>query len=69
MNWISLRIKLREHFGNNFNFYNDKYRSGKRRIKIRTSNPNSILAYIKQIAPELDAKLYTGYSVTIHYNN
>ncbi len=35
MNWTELRPKLREQYGNRFGFYNDKYRSGIRRIKIR----------------------------------
>jgi hypothetical protein len=73
MTWDKLRIKLREQFGRTFSFYNDKYKSGVRRIKIGTYYPYKFLAYIKEIAPELDVKIYVAYPgaeplVTIHYN-
>ena len=73
MNWTKLRPKLREQFGNYFSFYNDKYRSGKRRIKIGYQYPYKMLSYIKEIAPELDVKTWVPHPgaeplVTIHYN-
>jgi hypothetical protein len=73
MTWTELRPKLQEQFGKTFSFYNDKYRSGKRRIKIGYRYPYKFLSYIKKIAPELDAKIYVEYPgaeplVTIHYN-
>ena len=73
MTWIELRPKLREQFGNNFSFYNDKYKSGVRRIKIGTYYPYKFLSYIKEIVPELDVKIYVAHPgaeprVTIHYN-
>jgi hypothetical protein len=73
MTWTELRPKLRGQFGNNFSFYNDKYKSGKRRIKISTSHPHKFISYIKEIAPELDVKVWIPYPgavllVTIHYN-
>ena len=70
MNWIELRPVLREKFGSEFNFYNDKYRSGVRRIKICCSNPSDMCSYIKRLCPELDVKLFgsiMGVNVTIHY--
>ena len=73
MIWTELRLKLREQFGRMFSFYNDKYKSGKRRIKIGTYYPYKFLSYIKEIAPELDVKIWVPYPgaeplVTIHYN-
>ena len=68
MTWTELRPKLQEQFGRTFSFYNDRYKSGKRRIKISYGYPQNIIAYIKQIAPELDVKQYTYTDVTIHYN-
>ena len=74
MNWKELRPLLRLEFGNEFSFYNDLYKSGIRRIKIHTSTPNEMLAFIKTLSPELDTKLFIGDSawsrsqkVTIHY--
>ena len=68
MTWAKLRPKLRGQFGNYFSFYNDKYRSGKRRIKISTAYPQDMITYVKQISPELDIKQWNTYSITIHYN-
>ena len=73
MTWDKLRIELRQRFGSHFGFYNDKYRSGIRRIKIETHQPQEFYLYIKEIAPELDINLYKPYPgsrnrVTIHYN-
>jgi len=68
MNWTELRIELRQRFVDNFSFYNDKYKSGKRRIKIGYGYPQNMVDYIKTIAPELDAKHYETYTLTIHYN-
>ena len=74
MNWKTLRPALREKFGKDFAFYNDLYKSGTRRIKIRVNNAVEVLNYIKSLDPKLDAKLYytTSYGykctrVTIHY--
>jgi hypothetical protein len=73
MTWIELRPKLRGQFGNYFSFFNDRYRSGKRRIKIGYQYPYKMLSYIKEIAPELDVKTWVEHpgatpKVTIHYN-
>jgi hypothetical protein len=68
MNWIELRPKLQEQFGRTFSFYNDKYKSGIRRIKISYAYPQNIIDYVKTIAPELDTKHYGTYTLTIHYN-
>jgi hypothetical protein len=68
MTWIELRPKLQEQFGRTFSFYNDKYKSGKRRIKISYGYPQNMIDYIKEIAPELDTKHYRTYTLTIHYN-
>jgi hypothetical protein len=73
MTWTKLRIELRQRFGSHFGFYNDKYRSGIRRIKIETHQPQEFYSYIKEIAPELDVKIYVAHPgaeplVTIHYN-
>lgn len=68
MTWTKLRPILREQFGNSFSFYNDKYKSGKRRIKINMGDTQNLIGYIKEIAPELDVKRYKMYTTTIHYN-
>jgi hypothetical protein len=74
MNWKTLRPVLRNKFGENFEFYNDLYKSGTRRIKIRVINAVEVFNYIKSLDPTLDVKLYKtvsyGYKctrVTIHY--
>jgi hypothetical protein len=75
MNWTELRPVLREKFGKDFTFYNDVYRSGTRRIKIDCVNPYEICIFIKELCPELDAKIYKSQyrgsgirtRVTIHY--
>jgi len=74
MNWKTLRPILREKFGQEFTFYNDLYKSGTRRIKIRVTNAVEIFNYIKSLDPKLDVNLYEttswGYKhtrVTIHY--
>jgi len=74
MNWKELRPILRQEFGTDFTFYNDQYKSGTRRIKIRTSKFNTIFTFIKNKFPELDVKLYkeniwgAAYTrITIHY--
>jgi hypothetical protein len=74
MNWKTLRPLLRQEFGQNFGFYNDLYKSGTRRIKIRTHNVEDIYNFIKNISPELNLNIYneTVYnhnfnSITIHY--
>jgi hypothetical protein len=43
MNWTELRVKLRQQYGNKIGFFNDKYRSGKRRVKIYGSVDNKTL--------------------------
>jgi hypothetical protein len=68
MTWTKLRPMLREQFGNSFSFFNDKYKSGKRRIKIGVGDTQDVIGYIKSIAPELDVKQYKMYTITIHYN-
>lgn len=55
MNWTQLRPLLREQYGNKFGFYNDKYRSGKRRIKIRCNGVNQ--SVMKQFILEQDSSL------------
>ncbi len=76
MNWKTLRPLLRQEFGQNFGFYNDLYKSGTRRIKIRTDKQDvdKIFNYIKNISPELNVNIYeetvflhTFNSITIHY--
>jgi hypothetical protein len=76
MNWKTLRPLLRQNFGQNFMFYNDLYKSGTRRIKIRTDikEVDKIFNFIKNISPELNVNiyeetvfLYTFNSITIHY--
>ena len=75
MNWTELRPVLREKFGRDFYFYNDVYRSGVRRIKIGSTNPDEICDFIKVLCPELDTKIYKSQyrgsgirtRVTIHY--
>ena len=74
MNWKTLRPLLRQEFGQNFMFYNDLYKSGTRRIKIRSNNTEGIYNFIKNISPELNLNIYneTVYnhnfnSITIHY--
>jgi hypothetical protein len=53
MNWTQLRVKLRKEFGNQFGFYNDKYRSGVRRVKIYGMD----LKELKQFIREQDSNL------------
>jgi hypothetical protein len=76
MNWKTLRPLLRQEFGQNFGFYNDLYKSGTRRIKIRTDKQDvdKIFNYIKNTCPELNVNIYKevvflhGFnSITIHY--
>jgi hypothetical protein len=76
MNWKTLRPLLRQEFGQNFGFYNDLYKSGNRRIKIRTDikDVDKIFNYIKSICPELNVNIYEETvflhnfnSITIHY--
>ena len=79
MNWTQLRPKLREQYGNKFGFYNDKYRSGKRRIKIRYNgvDSNELKQFILKQDPNLDVNDYDwkqGMSygvvkcVTVHFS-
>lgn len=74
MNWNTLRPLLRQEFGKNFMFYNDLYKSGTRRIKIRSNSTEEIYNFIKNISPELNVNIYQEEvwtnlftSVTIHY--
>ena len=74
MNWNALRPLLRQEFSKNFMFYNDLYKSGTRRIKIRTHNIEGIYNFIKNISPELNLNIYQEEvwgnrfnSITIHY--
>jgi hypothetical protein len=76
MNWKELRPVLRKEFGRDFYFYNDQYKSGTRRIKIRTMEPQTMVEFLNTNYPELDAKIYVAQegwiaynrkSVTIHY--
>jgi hypothetical protein len=76
MNWKTLRPLLRQEFGQNFGFYNDLYKSGTRRIKIRTDKQDvdKVFNYIKNTCPELNVNIYEevvflhGFnSITIHY--
>jgi len=69
MNWNELRQKLRDEYGNYFTFYNDKYRSGKRRIKINCSfiGVKEMKQFILEQDSSLDVNEYGGYYVTIHF--
>ena len=74
MNWNTLRPLLRQEFGKNFMFYNDLYKSGTRRIKIRSNSTEEIYNFIKNASPELNVNIYEEWvwgnvfnSVTIHY--
>jgi len=74
MNWKTLRPLLRQNFGQNFMFYNDLYKSGTRRIKIRSNSTEEIYKFIKNAHPELNVNIYEEWvwgnvfnSVTIHY--
>ena len=76
MNWTELRPLLRIKFGKDFGFYNDLYKSGTRRIKIYTHNPEGIYSYIKGLNLQLDVNYYKETPifcripitrVTIHY--
>ena len=80
MIWSELRVKLREKFGNEFTFYNDKYRSGKRRIKISCNrvNRDEMKQFILEQNSSLDVNEYDslyrscGFHIckclTIHYS-
>jgi hypothetical protein len=48
MNWTELRPLLRKQYGDKINFFNDKYRSGTRRIKIYGVDPNKIKRFIRK---------------------
>lgn len=73
IDWKELRPVLRESFGKDFYFYNDKYKSGKRRIKICTTEPEKMCTFINALFPFTDCKLWNdsrkGKMVTIYYNN
>jgi hypothetical protein len=77
MNWTELRPKLREQYGDKISFFNDKYRSGTRRIKIYGVDPNKIKRFIRKqdsnlIVNDYDWKQYWSCSitkcVTIHFS-
>jgi hypothetical protein len=58
MNWTELRPKLRKHYGNRIGFYNDKYRSGTRRVKIYGVDPNEMKQFIHEQDPNLNVSDY-----------
>jgi len=71
MNWKTLRPLLRQEFGQNFGFYNDLYKSGTRRIKIRTDikDVDKIFNYIKTTCPELNCNIYNEETYMVNYNS
>ena len=79
MNWTELKTKLREQYGNTFGFYNDKYRSGTRRIKIRCNglDQTEMKQFILKQDPNLNVNKYWWHPygsscavecITIHFN-
>ena len=58
MNWTELRPLLRKQYGDKFNFFNDKYRSGKRRVKIYGVDPNEMKQFIHEQDPNLNVSDY-----------
>jgi hypothetical protein len=72
MNWIELRPILREQFGHTFHFYNDKYKSGNRRVKIRCysmgdKRKQEMYDLIKNLDVNIDVNFYKNHNITIHY--
>ena len=77
MNWTQLRVKLRKEFGNQFGFYNDKYRSGVRRVKIYGMDLKELKQFILKQDSSLNVNDYdwkqdwscsTMKCVTIHFS-
>ena len=75
MNWIQLRLKLRKEFGNQFGFYNDKYRSGTRRVKIYGMDLNELKQFILKQDSNLNVNDYNWLRrgrpvnvITIHFS-
>ena len=77
MNWIELRQTLRKQYGNEFSFFNDKYRNGTRRVKIYGVDPNEMKQFIREQDPNLEVNDYDWVqgmscgvvkSVTIHFS-
>jgi hypothetical protein len=77
MNWTELRPLLRKHYGDKISFFNDKYRSGTRRVKIYGMDPNKIKRFIRKQDPNLIVNDYdwmygggirTIKCVTIHFS-
>jgi hypothetical protein len=75
MNWIQLRLKLRKEFGNQFGFYNDKYRSGIRRVKIYGMDLNELKQFILKQDSSLNVNDYNWLRrgrpvnvITIHFS-
>jgi hypothetical protein len=77
MNWTELRPKLRKEFGNQFGFFNDKYRSGTRRVKIYGVSQDELKKFILKQDVSLNVNDYdwkqdwscsTTKCVTIHFN-
>jgi hypothetical protein len=77
MNWIELRQTLRKQYGNEFSFFNDKYRNGTRRVKIYGVDPNEMKQFIREQYPNLEVNDYDWVqgmscgvvkSVTIHFS-
>jgi len=77
MNWTQLRLKLRKEFGNQFGFYNDKYRSGVRRVKIYGMDLKELKQFILKQDPNLNVNdynwrhysgVYTMKCITIHFS-
>lgn len=69
MNWQQLRPILRERYGDTFSFYNDKYRSGKRRIKIGyTYDAKDMLKFIIRLDSTIKVKRHDYHTITIHFD-
>jgi hypothetical protein len=57
MNWTELRVKLKQKYGDNFGFYNDKRVSG-RRVKIWGVKQSELKEFISQQSKDLNVKEY-----------
>ena len=78
MNWTELRQTLRKQYGNEFSFFNDKYRNGTRRVKIYGNiDRTELKQFILKQDPNLDVNDYDWEqemscgvvkSVTIHFS-
>ena len=58
MNWTELRPLLRKQYGDRIGFFNDKHRSGKRRVKIYGVDPNEMKQFIREQDSSLEVNDY-----------